>query len=69
VTDLEYPSFMEATDIVNSIVAGTDNDPTNGAHCYANLTESTSRWFFCHIVNDPLNHPLLATIGHQVFNA
>jgi spore germination cell wall hydrolase CwlJ-like protein len=65
----DYASYLEATDIVNQIVAGTADDPTNGALYYANLKESTSGWFFKHIVNDPTNHPLRATIGHQVFYA
>jgi spore germination cell wall hydrolase CwlJ-like protein len=54
---------------VNAIVAGTNRDPTNGALYYANLEQSTSGWFFRHIVEDPLNHPVCATIGHQVFYA
>jgi N-acetylmuramoyl-L-alanine amidase len=69
VTDREYPSYQAATNIVNAIAAGTDSDPTNGALYYANLAESTSGWFFRHVVNDPVNHPLRATVGHQVFYA
>jgi spore germination cell wall hydrolase CwlJ-like protein len=65
----EYASYLTATDIINAVVAGTDSDPTHGALYYANLKESTSGWFFRHIVNDPLNHPLRANIGHQVFYA
>ena len=65
----EYSSYLAATNIVNAIVAGTLNDPTKGARYYANLKESTSGWFFHHIVNDPVNHPLRAKIGHQVFYA
>ena len=67
--DPQYPSYLDATNIVNAIVAGTDTDPTNGALYYANLKQSTSGWFFSHIVNDPENHPLRATLGHQVFYA
>jgi hypothetical protein len=37
VSDHEYASFLDATNIVNAIVAGTDSDPTNGALYYANL--------------------------------
>jgi len=69
VTDPQYPSYLDATNIVNAIVAGTVADPTNGALYYANLKESTSGWFFRNIVEDPAKHPLLATIGHQVFYA
>ena len=69
VTDPEYPSYLDAANIVNAIVAGTNRDPTNGALYYANLEQSTSGWFFRHIVEDPLNHPVRATIGHQVFYA
>jgi spore germination cell wall hydrolase CwlJ-like protein len=65
----EYTSYVAATNIINAVVAGTDGDPTNGALYYANLKESTSGWFFRNIVNDPLNHPLRANIGHQVFYA
>jgi spore germination cell wall hydrolase CwlJ-like protein len=68
-TDRQHPSYLDATNIVNAIVAGTASDPTNGALYYANLKESTSGWFFLHIVNDPANHPLRATVGHQVFYA
>jgi spore germination cell wall hydrolase CwlJ-like protein len=49
---------------VNAIVAGTKSDPTNGSLYYANLKKSTSGWFFRHIVNDPKNHPLRATVEH-----
>ena len=55
--------------IVNAIVAGTDSDPTNGAFYYGNLKKSTSGWLFRRIVNDPENHPLRATLGHQLFYA
>jgi spore germination cell wall hydrolase CwlJ-like protein len=65
----DYVSYLAATKIVEAVVAGTDTDPTNGARYYANLKESTSGWFFRNIVNDPVNHPLRATIGHQVFYA
>lgn len=68
-SDPQYPSYSDATNIVNAIVAGTDSDPTNGAVYYANLNESTSGWFFRNIVDDPENHPQRATIGHQVFYA
>lgn len=67
--DREYASYLAATEIVNAIASGTGSDPTNGALYYANLRESTSGWFFHHIVNDPANHPLRATVGHQVFYA
>jgi spore germination cell wall hydrolase CwlJ-like protein len=67
--DPQYPSYLAATNIVNAIVAGTDSDPTNGALYYANLAESTSGWFFRHVAGDPVNHPLRATVGHQVFYA
>jgi spore germination cell wall hydrolase CwlJ-like protein len=67
VSDRQYPSYLAATNIVKAIVAGTSSDPTNGALYYANLKQSTSGWFFQHIVNDPVNHPLRATLGHQVF--
>ena len=69
VTDRDYASYLAATNIVNAVAAGTDSDPTNGALYYANLKESTSGWFFRHIVNDPVNHPLRATVGHQVLYA
>jgi len=65
----EYASYVEAAKIVNAIVAGTSTDPTNGALYYANLKESTSGWFFRNIANDPENHPVRVTVGHQVFYA
>ena len=68
-TDPDYPSYCTAMSIVNAIAAGTESDPTGGALYYANLAECTSGWFFHHIVNDPANHPLRATLGHQVFYA
>ncbi len=68
-TDPQYPSYLAATNIVNAIATRTDSDPTNGALYYANLAESTSGWFFHHVVNDPVNHPLRATVGQQVFYA
>jgi spore germination cell wall hydrolase CwlJ-like protein len=68
-TNPQYPSYLAATNIVNKIVAGSNTDPTNGALYYANLAESTSGWFFNHIAHDPVNHPLRATVGHQVFYA
>jgi spore germination cell wall hydrolase CwlJ-like protein len=67
--DPEYGSYLEASNIVSGIVSGTLSDPTGGALYYANLRESTSGWFFQHIVNDPENHPLRATIGQQAFYA
>jgi spore germination cell wall hydrolase CwlJ-like protein len=67
--DDEYGPYLLATNIVNRIAAGGESDPTNGALFYANLRESTSGWFFRNIVNDPVKHPLRATIGHQVFYA
>jgi spore germination cell wall hydrolase CwlJ-like protein len=68
-TDPQYPSYRTATNIVNGIAAGTESDPTAGALYYANLAECTSGWFFHHIVSDPTNHPLRATLGHQAFYA
>jgi hypothetical protein len=67
--DHQYPSYLDAMNIVNAIIAGTASDVTDGALYYANLKESTSGWFFQHVVNDPANHPLRATVGHQVFYA
>ena len=66
VTDREY-AF--STNIVKAVAERTDSDPTNGALYCANLKESTSGWFVRHIVNDPVNHPKRAPVGHQVFYA
>ena len=49
------------------ILQGEDTDCTNGALWYGNLKTATSGWFFRTIVNDPTNHPVLATIGKQTF--
>lgn len=49
------------------VLAGNDTDITNGAHYYANLKNTTSGWFFNHVVNDKVNHPVVATIGHHTF--
>ena len=68
-TDREYASYVAATNIVKAVVERTDSDPTNGALYCANLKESTSGWFVCHIVNDPVNHPKRATAEHQVLYA
>ena len=62
--DLQY---LYCQSLVQQVMAGTVNDPTHGALYYANLKDSTSGWFFNHIVADTVNHPLLATIGHQNF--
>jgi len=69
VTDCEYASYVPATTFVKGVAERTDSDPTNGALYCANLKESTSGWFVRHIVNDPVNHPKRATVGHQVFYA
>jgi hypothetical protein len=43
-----------------------DADCTNGAHYYANLhTMESGGWFERPIVDDTLNHPQVAVIGHH----
>lgn len=65
------PQYSYCDTLCTSLLANADssliNDPTHGALYYANLKDSTSGWFFNHIVADTVNHPLLATIGHQNF--
>lgn len=48
------------------LITNTD-DITRGAHYYANIKNTTSGWFFNHIVNDKVNHPITAVIGHHTF--
>ena len=75
VSDPEYslmpkdndPFYEYAHQVVQDISQNTDVDPTNGAHYYANLKNTTSGWFFSHIVSDKVNHPITAEIGHHTF--
>ncbi len=50
-----------------TILANKSDDPTHGAHFYANLATMTSGWFFEHIVQDTVNHPHTVKIGHHDF--
>ncbi len=59
-----YNSCLELAKV---ILNGNDPDVTNGAHYYANLKYTTSGWFFNHVVNDSVNHPQVAVIGHHTF--
>jgi len=65
--DVGDPQYSYCLALAPTVLGGTDPDLTTGACYYANIKEATSGWFFKHIVNDPVNHPLLATIGHQNF--
>lgn len=59
--------YKACQNLAQSVLSGSDTDCTNGAHYYANLKNTTSGWFFTHIVNDTVNHPVTATIGHHTF--
>lgn len=59
--------YVACEHMATTVLQGNDPDCTNGAHYYANLKNTTSGWFFNHIVNDPVNHPITATIGHHTF--
>lgn len=59
--------FAASVSLAKNILAGVDPDNTNGAHYYANLKTASSGWFVNHIVDDPINHPQTAVIGHHTF--
>ena len=59
--------YAELITLAKQVLAGLDEDITNGAHYYANLKNTTSGWFFSHIVSDKVNHPITAEIGHHTF--
>lgn len=60
------PLWFMAKDIAARVLAGDDEDPTDGALFYANLATATSGWFFENIVKSPL-HPRTVTIKHHTF--
>lgn len=64
VGDVIYAACEHLAELV---LSGEDIDITNGAHYYANLKTATSGWFFDHIINDKINHPQTAVIGHHTF--
>jgi N-acetylmuramoyl-L-alanine amidase len=74
-TDPEYgkepatndPQYSFCLQTVPRILAGVDVDLTCGAHFYLNPQEAKSGWFFRHVVQDTVNHPLTVTIGKQNF--
>jgi len=59
--------YVACSSLANQVLNGLDPDNTSGAHYYANLKNTTSGWFFNHIVNDHINHPVTAVIGHHTF--
>lgn len=61
--------YTYCVSLAPSVLNGADADLTNGALYYANLKYASSGWFFDHIVQDNVNHPQLAVIGHQTFYA
>ena len=65
--DADDPQFAFCEEIAPKILDGSDPDLTNGAHFYINYATATSGWFLHHIVDDKVNHPLLAQIGRQNF--
>jgi spore germination cell wall hydrolase CwlJ-like protein len=67
VSPLDYQAYLYCREVVESVLNGTDADLTNGAKYYDNPKTATSGWFARAIVSDPINHPLVATIGKQNF--
>jgi hypothetical protein len=59
--------YTYCVSIAPTVLEDGDPDPTGNALYYANLKTATSGWFFDHIVQDTVNHPTTATIGHQTF--
>ncbi len=59
--------FAACENLAQLVLTGQDADNTLGAHYYANLKNTTSGWFFNHIVNNSVQHPITATIGHHTF--
>ena len=59
--------YAACENLAQLVLAGKDQDVTNGAHYYANLKNTTSGWFFNNIVADRVNHPITAVIGHHTF--
>jgi N-acetylmuramoyl-L-alanine amidase len=63
------PQYAYCIEIANAIQS--DPDVTNGAHYYENEATATSGWFG-RVIAGPdgqgtTEHPLVASIGHQVF--
>lgn len=59
--------YAACENLAQLVLSGRDADVTNGAHYYANIKNTTSGWFFNHIVSDTVNHPVTAVIGHHTF--
>ncbi len=74
-TDPEYKIHPQIGDVQNGylhhmiplLLQAPGDDPTLGAHYYADLRDTTSGWFFEHIVQDTVNHPHTVKIGHHDF--
>lgn len=61
--------WLVAQTLAHGVINGTLEDSTNGALYYANLTIANSKWFTTNIINDPINHPVVAKIGDHTFYA
>lgn len=59
--------YSYCVSMVEKVANGSDPDLTHKALYYNNSKTATSEWFVNHIVNDPKNHPKVATIGKQAF--
>jgi len=59
--------YAACENLAQLVLSGQDVDNTLGAHYYANLKNTTSGWFFNHIVADKLQHPITVVIGHHTF--
>jgi spore germination cell wall hydrolase CwlJ-like protein len=61
------PQYAFCESLCPAVLSGTDTDVTMGAHYYADLKYTTSGWFFRNIVNNPTDHPQVASIGRHTF--
>lgn len=66
-TEVDLSMYTQLKAAAPAIFNRFGPDPTNGALYYENLAVAKSGWFFQNIVQDPINHPVTATIGHHTF--
>lgn len=59
--------YTYCVQLAPTVLADNDPDNTGNACYYANLKTATSGWFFDNIVQDTINHPQTAVVGHQTF--
>jgi N-acetylmuramoyl-L-alanine amidase len=61
------PQFAYCQDLAQGFNGATPDDPTQGAHYYADIKYTTSGWFFRNIINNPTDHPHTVKIGRHDF--